>query len=331
TGFSANGNANNISLNWADNTEPDMPGGGYNVYRSDTSGSGYSKLNGSLLATSDYVDSTISSFIPYYYVVTAVDMYGYESVYSAQRSATSGPQWDVKLVAGLGVTVDANGLVTHLNDQARNNDATQHVWADRPLYVAAGINGEPAIEFDGTGVHLDVADSDYINKTTHDAKTLLVVFRTSSDVTTRQMLWEQGGAVRGLNFYIAEGNLYINGWDNNASSVPQWGPTFLNSGISGDTTYIATLVMDSTAGTFKGFISGGAIGDVNSIGTLGAHTNDCALGHTESATIVHNGGKKDASDFAGLIAEFHSFDAVLSEGNRLDLEAILKDKYGIAP
>lgn len=327
--FSAKGNLSDISLNWADNTEPDMPGGGYNVYRSDTSGSGYSKINGSLVATSDYVDSTTSSFIPYYYVVTAVDMYGYESVYSVQKSASRGPQWDVKLVAGLGITVDANDLVTHLNDQGRNNDAVQDVWAKRPLYVSAGINGEPSIEFDGTGVHLDVADSDQINKTTHDAKTLLVVFRTSSDVTTRQMLWEQGGGSRGLNFYIAEGNLYINGWD--GKSDPTWGPTFLNSSISGNTTYVATMIMNSAAGTFSGFINGSPIGVVNGIGDLPGHSDNCALGHREGASKFHNGGNKVKADFAGLIAEFHSFDAVLSEGDRLALEAILKDKYGIAP
>ena len=54
----ATGNDGFVSLNWDDNSESDLTG--YNVYRSTTSGSGYSKLNGSLLSTSDYTDSSFA-------------------------------------------------------------------------------------------------------------------------------------------------------------------------------------------------------------------------------------------------------------------------------
>jgi len=60
---------------------------GYNVYRSTVSGSGYVKLNGSLISGLAYSDSNVQNATTYYYVTTAVDSAGTESAYSNQVSA----------------------------------------------------------------------------------------------------------------------------------------------------------------------------------------------------------------------------------------------------
>jgi oligosaccharide reducing-end xylanase len=69
-----------VVLNWNDNSESDLAG--YNVYRSTTSGSGYSKLNSLLLSSSNYDDDSIPHDTTYYYVVTAVNTNSNESGYS---------------------------------------------------------------------------------------------------------------------------------------------------------------------------------------------------------------------------------------------------------
>ncbi|MFC2040658.1 fibronectin type III domain-containing protein, partial [Chloroflexota bacterium] len=74
-----------VSLDWTDNSEDDLDG--YNVYRSTTSGSGYTEV-GSLVATSDYIDTGLTGGTTYYYVVTAVDLIANESIYSTEASAT---------------------------------------------------------------------------------------------------------------------------------------------------------------------------------------------------------------------------------------------------
>jgi len=61
---------------------------GYNVYRSRVSGGPYAKINSSLIAALNYTDSTVQSGTTYYYVTTAVDSSGNESVFSNQVSAT---------------------------------------------------------------------------------------------------------------------------------------------------------------------------------------------------------------------------------------------------
>jgi len=75
-----------VNLDWNDNSESDL--NGYNVYRSLTSGSGYTKINGSLLATSNYTDTGRTNGVTYYYVVTAVDLISSESGYSNEDNAT---------------------------------------------------------------------------------------------------------------------------------------------------------------------------------------------------------------------------------------------------
>jgi len=87
TGLTATGGVGKITLNWNNNAEPDL--NGYNVYRSTTSGSGYSKLNASLLSNSNYTDTNVFIGTPYYYVVTAVDVNNNQSGYSNQASATA--------------------------------------------------------------------------------------------------------------------------------------------------------------------------------------------------------------------------------------------------
>ena len=61
---------------------------GYNVYRSTVSGGSYTRINSSLVASASYTDSTVQSGTTYFYVTTAVDSSGMESVYSNEVPAT---------------------------------------------------------------------------------------------------------------------------------------------------------------------------------------------------------------------------------------------------
>ncbi len=82
TGLTATAGYIPVKLDWNNNSEGDLAG--YNVYRSTTSGSGYSKLNSTLLTDSNYIDDITSTNITYYYVVTAVNTTSNESTYSGQ-------------------------------------------------------------------------------------------------------------------------------------------------------------------------------------------------------------------------------------------------------
>ena len=75
-----------VALSWNASTSQGIAG--YNAYRSTVSGGPYTLLNSSLIATTSYTDLTVQSGVTYYYVTTAVDSQGVESVYSNEAVAT---------------------------------------------------------------------------------------------------------------------------------------------------------------------------------------------------------------------------------------------------
>ena len=75
-----------VALSWNASTSQDVIG--YNAYRSTTSGGPYTKLNSTLISSTSYIDQPVQSGYTYYYVTTAVNSQGQESVYSNQGAAT---------------------------------------------------------------------------------------------------------------------------------------------------------------------------------------------------------------------------------------------------
>ena len=76
--------SHSVSLDWTSSTSAVV---GYNVYRSVTSGGPYTKINPALDASTSYLDSSVQGGKTYYYVSTAVDTKGVESVRSSQLQA----------------------------------------------------------------------------------------------------------------------------------------------------------------------------------------------------------------------------------------------------
>jgi fibronectin type 3 domain-containing protein len=75
-----------VALSWTASTSSGAAG--YNVYRGTASSGPYSIVSSSLVAATQYTDTTVQSGQTYYYVVTAVDSSNAESVYSNQAPAT---------------------------------------------------------------------------------------------------------------------------------------------------------------------------------------------------------------------------------------------------
>ena len=75
-----------MDLSWTASTSTVV---GYNIYRGTVSGGPYTvKLNATPVSGTSYTDTAVVAGQAYYYVVTAVDSSGVESVYSNQASAT---------------------------------------------------------------------------------------------------------------------------------------------------------------------------------------------------------------------------------------------------
>ena len=77
--------SHSVALNWAASTSAVA---GYNVYRSAVSGGPYTKLNSTLVTTTQYTDFAVHPGQTFYYVVASVDSSNVESAYSNEASAT---------------------------------------------------------------------------------------------------------------------------------------------------------------------------------------------------------------------------------------------------
>lgn len=75
-----------VTLSWTASVSAGVAG--YNVYRSGTTGGPYTKVNTALVAGLTYMDTSVMAGQTYYYVTTAVDGSGNESVYSNEASAS---------------------------------------------------------------------------------------------------------------------------------------------------------------------------------------------------------------------------------------------------
>jgi len=268
-------------------------------------------------------------------VVDRVDC-GYNLV--ALRRALNAPDMIPDLVLWLDADDPAtrtdtdgnNDLVSWTDKSGSGNDAGQAAAANRPLIVAAGINGRTAIGFDGTVDRLDIADAATLNTGgPYAGKTLVVVFRTGGDVSSRQVLYEQGGQTRGLNVYVDSGEIYLGGW-NLAETI--WGPSFAKSAISANTTYVATLIFDQTAGTVEGFLDGKSIGSIAGVSFLNNHFQNIGIGAVNQSTRFHDDprlGPLDSSNrfFDGLLGELVYYNRALKSGERSGVERYLQKRW----
>jgi fibronectin type 3 domain-containing protein len=84
SGTGVTATSHSVALTWNASTSTVS---GYNVYRSTTSGTGYVKQNNSLVSSLAYTDSSVQNSTTYYYVTTAVDSSGTESLYSNEAQA----------------------------------------------------------------------------------------------------------------------------------------------------------------------------------------------------------------------------------------------------
>ncbi len=173
-------------------------------------------------------------------------------------------------------------------------------------------------------------------------KGINIAFRTdATDITTRQVIYEQGGGTRGIIFYIENGSVLLSAWNREATDGGGVGSPWndgaiqtVSASIAANTEYIITLELDgnnTSTGTLSGYLNGAFMGDLQNVGLLYDHNGDIELGASGGGAQYPDGSSNADNYFEGEIAEFiycnepGSF--LLSQRNRI--ESYLALKYGI--
>lgn len=164
-----------------------------------------------------------------------------------------------------------------------------------------------AVELDGDDA-IFISNSSDINIGTHSNRTISLTFN-ADDVTSTQMLYEEGGTARGLNIYIDNGLLYIGGW-NIPAGESGWTPTFISTPIMAGVDYSATLVLDGGTtvqpGALSGYLDGALFGSADG-SQLWSHGGGIGIGAANGRTILHSGNSSGSNFFSGTIEDFCTF------------------------
>lgn len=223
-----------------------------------------------------------------------------------------------------------------------DHDFTTGVAAPTYRSTSSTINFNQTVDFTTSSTSLTTADNtDFNTATSYTNKGINLAFRTNTtDVTTRQVLYEQGDNTRGIIVYIRSGSIHVSSWNrNNDGSGSPWNNgtniTTVSGSVSANTEYIVTLELDgnnSTTGTLTAYLNGQSMGSLSSVGLLFAHSGtNIEFGGSDGNTQYDDGTNSSTNSFEGEISELiycnEPSNFTLSQRNRI--ESYLAVKYGI--
>jgi len=210
----------------------------------------------------------------------------------------------------------------------------------RPRFAAAssGLNGRPALRFDGRDDLMGIADAVGLNLGgPFTERTFVFALQTGANVIRRQMIFETGGDLRGFNVFLNDGELSFgafDAWNDDHGKSTPFGPLTVSVGVRPRTAYVVSFVFDQPHGRMTGFLNGKPFGSVTGVGVVFQHHEDVGIGGIDEDTYYPDGvrqGVPTGDFFEGELAEILIYNQALATGPRKRTEAYLMGKYGVKP
>ena len=190
-----------------------------------------------------------------------------------------------------------------------------------------GVNNN-AVNFDGSSC-MTLDDNSYDlnyhvaysgSERTHYTVNLEFQLSSDSDISSRQVIYKQGGSTRGYNIYIDDGRLYVGGWESRTA----WG--WLDVDLRGQDLmawHQVALVLDTDENnntTLEAWFNGESLGAVT--GEPLSDHGFVSLGGSNGSARYHDGTSSNPYYFNGSIDEVRVYNRALShqEINALEYE-----------
>ncbi len=286
----------------------------------------------------------------YYYSVRAVDGAGN---ISTPLVSTSWQVFSPKSLTGLVLWLDAaekSSLEDNEGDNPGDVSFSNEVkkWADLSgssaihNFVASGAARpnwdvtEGALRFNGSNHLMATADHADINTSVIGQRTLVTAIKTDSDISSRQVIYEEGGTVRGINIYIESNKLHCGFWNVNDDGDGAQAYTEVSEPIDVNKGYVITYVFDyshftgrnSADGTIECYVNGLSIGQVSTTSRLHAHSGDIGLGAMNDGSYFSNGKVSgDQYYFRGVIYEFLMYNSSHDQDDIEKVDRVLQAKW----
>ncbi len=215
----------------------------------------------------------------------------------------------------------------HATLYSASNDATICKGESIPLSIEMA---DSSMYFNGSS-SVRIQNSNLINTGVQTQRTIALWFK-ASDVSSRQVIYEEGGTVNGISIYIEGGEIYVHIWERSGSTYTFGGEAVKKTISANEWTHVA-LVFDSsitsTSGedNFKGYLNGdlfGGVYDSKGDNGLSNHSGDINIGRTGGGLVyaVDQNGS-NSFFYTGYIDEFKLWNRPLTE------EDIRSEMYNI--
>jgi hypothetical protein len=194
-----------------------------------------------------------------------------------------------------------------------------------PQLLASAMNGLDAFQFNGANDRLRISDSADINLAEYGEKTITVALQTGADTSTRQVVYEQGDTVDGFNLYLDGNRLYAGAY----SESNNWDGQWLSASVDPDTSYVTSMVYDSTTGIMSLYLNGELAGRANAPTPVSSHSGVAGIGTVLGNAKFHDGALNASGAFwyEGLIAEISYNNTALTGNDVVNLHAHLMNKW----
>ena len=170
-----------------------------------------------------------------------------------------------------------------------------------------------AVGFDGNYATVSMKDSEDINIGTYDKRTISLWFKSDQPMASgKQVIYEEGHALRGMNLYLEDGLLNFGGWNRRES---KWAGDWRSVGKvqTGEWNHVA-LVLDGDKtvkeNALTAYLNGNQVGQTK--GSQLWNHGHISLGNIGSKTRFRDGiGIDRSAGFVGGIDEFEVFNTAL--------------------
>jgi len=203
----------------------------------------------------------------------------------------------------------ASGLGSVLDGRSRLNLEVAADPAANTAPLAPG--GTAATRFSGNGL-IGIPDHAKLNTGVVSQRGIALAFLTGDDVSSRQIVFEEGGTGNGMNIYIENDEVHLGMW---GTGVPT---TFLSESIAADTAYHVVLSFDADNDLFTGFLDGREFADpfTDPFASMPVHSGNVAFGGMWNDSLFPSGGVGgDGIFFTGVIDDLAIYNSALSKGD----------------
>lgn len=238
------------------------------------------------------------------------------------------------VASSIALDTDFDGFVKTWQDLS----TSKHNHTLESVNTPTWLDKSSGIIFDGMDDYMTTADHADLNLSVVDQRTITVAFKTSNNITDRQVIFEEGGTVRGVNIFIESGQIHCGFWNLKDDGDDEQPFVSLSTAINPEAKQIITVIFNYSEftdrngedGTIECFSNNVSMGTMTTSSRLHPHSGDIGVGAMKNDSYFIDGPSSgDDYFFNGSIFEVMIYNLAHTAETVETLSAYLKQKWSI--